>query len=129
MNHMLPLLFTAAETPHLWISNPGMFGAILGSSVGIFGGIYGTLVGILAPRGKAKTLVFASHWIAGSAGIVLNGLSIAAKLADQPYAVWYGMGLPGLILILVLLPLTLVIRQRYHEAEQRRIEAENFRRS
>ena len=37
-----------------WISNPGMVGGILGSTMGILGGIVGTLASVFIPKGKAK---------------------------------------------------------------------------
>lgn len=120
--------FTFAQTVEPWFRNGAMLGAILGSSVGVFGGTYGTLAGILAPRGKAKSLIFAMHWTGVALGLALIAVSIAALSLGQPYVVWYGLGLPGVILTLVLLPLTGVIKQRYREAEQRRLEAESFKR-
>lgn len=60
--------------------------------------------------------------------MILLALGVAAIISGQPYAVWFGLGLPGLIITSVLLPLTIVVKQRYREAEQRKLEAESFRR-
>jgi len=117
-----------AQTTTPWITNPGLVGGLLGSAVGIFGATYGTIVGIMAPRGKGRTFVFALHWTGVLIGLILIGLSVTAFLSGQPYGVWYGLGLPGLILAIVLLPLTGVLRQHYRQAEQRRLDAESFRR-
>ena len=131
MNSILAFVndsFVLAQNATPWISNPNMLGAILGSSVGVFGGIFGTLCGTLAPRGKAKGLVIGMHALGIIAGLIMLALGVIAFLNGQPYAIWYGLGLPGLILTVVLLPLTGVVKQRYREAEQRKLEAESFRR-
>jgi hypothetical protein len=45
----------------------------------------------------------------------------------QPYGVWHSVGFPGLLGIFILCPIFLLIRKRYHEAEERRIQAEDCR--
>jgi len=121
-------VFVLAQAVTPWVGNPNMVGAILGSSVGVFGAVFGTLCGTLAPRGKAKGLVLGMHLLGIAVGLIMLTLSIVALVGGQPYAIWYGLGLPGLILTAVLLPLTGVVRQRYREAEQRKLDAESFRR-
>ncbi len=98
-------------------------GAWIGSLIGIFGGVAGSLCGILAPRGKAKWLVMGTMWtgVVASAGLLVWG--IAAWCLGQPYAVWYGLGLPGLIGIVVFPPLIPVVRNVYAQAELRRLQA------
>jgi hypothetical protein len=44
----------------------------------------------------------------------------------QPYGVWYGLGLPGLIGPLVLGPLWFIMRVRYREAETQRLAAKDL---
>lgn len=132
---MLPLMidtelssFIAANTVTPWF-NPNLLGAWIGGGVGVFGGIYGSMVGVLAPRGSAKALVYTVHWTAMLLGAALLCTGVIALAVGQPYGVWYGLGLPGLILTGILLGLTPVLNARYREAEHRKLEAEGFRRS
>jgi hypothetical protein len=119
--------FVLAQGAQPWVRNPAMLGAVLGSAVGVFGGIYGTAVGVLAPRGKARTFIMGMHWGGILVGALLIIASAIALATGQPYAIWYGLGLPGVLLTFLLLMLTPVVKQRYREAEQRRLEAETFR--
>jgi hypothetical protein len=100
-------------------SMAGWFGAL----VGVWGGLAGTLSGVLASRGKAKRLVLGVMW----GGVALGGAcfvaGISAWVLGQPYAVWYGLGLPGLIGTIVFLSLVPVVRNVYAQAELRRLQA------
>jgi hypothetical protein len=46
---------------------------------------------------------------------------------DQPYHVWYPLVLIGGILTLVMGPLLPVVRLRYRQAEQRKLDAAGLR--
>ncbi len=80
-----------------WISSPGMVGGILGSIIGILGGIIGTLAGGFVPRGKAKKLTLGVNTFAFVLSFVSLVVGIIAYLSGQPYGVWYGFGLCGLL--------------------------------
>jgi hypothetical protein len=123
-----PITLLAAQADP-WFVNPGLVGALLGSAVGVLGGgVYGPLVGTLAPQGKGRRLVFAYHWALVLAGCGLLVAGLTALAAGQPIHVWAVLGGPGLLLAAILLPLTPVLRARYRQADQRRLEAEEFRR-
>jgi hypothetical protein len=49
--------------------------------------------------------------------------AVAAYLGGQPYGVWYGLGLPGVVGTLVLGGVMPVVQKRYREAEERRLSA------
>jgi hypothetical protein len=103
-----------------------LYAWIPGTLLGVLGGLWGSLVGILAPRGKAKSLVLGSLglMLAASAGCLILG--VLALLQHQPYGVWYGLILPG-VLGLVLFPsLTPVVLMRYREAEARKMQARDL---
>ena len=111
---------TVVQTPHI--------DALAGAGVGVLGAVYGTTVGLLAPRGKARGLVLGLHWTLLAIGVVLLAAGITALATGQPYGVWYALLLPGglvTILMVVFLP---IVRLRYQQARQRRLEAEEFRR-
>ena len=80
-----------------WISNMGMVGGILGSIIGILGGIIGTLAGWFVPRGKAKRLTLSVNTFAFVLSFTSLVVGIIAYLSGQPYGVWYGFGLCGLL--------------------------------
>jgi len=96
---------------------------IPGTVLGVVAGITGGLAGALAPRGKARALVTGLFvaLIGISAGLLLAGL--VALLQGQPYGVWYGFGLPGVIGLVVLGINFPVIRKVYANAELRRLES------
>ncbi len=113
-----------------WFTNPGAVGGLIGAAAGVFGGgIYSPLVGVCAGRGKAKALVFGYHFLMLLAGIVLLAAGILAIFEGQPYGVWNSLLLPGGLLAVLMACLTPVLRLRYRQAEQRRLEAEEFRRA
>ncbi len=108
--------------------DPGLVGGLMGGGVGVIGAVYGTVVGVLAPRGKGRTFVMALHWGTMTLGAVLLAAGIGAAVAGQPYGVWYSLLLPGMLLVVLMGAMTPVIRQRYRQAEHRRLQAEEFRR-
>lgn len=107
----------------------GLIGGVAGSVVGILGGILGTIAGIYAPKGKLKGLVYGlAATIIGFGGISLVA-GIVALLLRQPFFVYYPLILVGFVCVISLGSLVPVIRLRYREADHRRLEAEEIRRS
>jgi ABC-type transport system involved in cytochrome c biogenesis permease subunit len=107
----------------------GLFGGIAGSVVGILGGVLGTVAGILAPRGRGKSFVYGLSIFMFCAGILSLIVGVVALSQGQPYGVYYPLLLMGFIGTLALGTVFPVIRKRYQEADNRRLEAEEFRRS
>lgn len=98
-------------------------GTLLGVTAGTFGG----LAGWLAPRGRARAPILGAFWILLVASAVMLGAGVAGYLMDQPYGVWYGLGLAGLIGVLVLGLNAPGLLRLYRAAEERRIVAHDFR--
>lgn len=103
------------------------FGAIGGGLGGTLGGIWGALVGTLAPRGRAKRLVVGLGWLILTAGVACLGLGLYALISGQPYAIWYPPFLIGILIPSVVGGLLPVVYLRYRQADERRLQAENFR--
>ncbi len=106
--------------------DPNRYAWIPGTALGVFGGLWGALAGINAPRGKAKALVLGGWFALLGISAVLLVAGIAAYASGQPYGVWYGLGLAGLIGALVIGLNTPMILRRYREADARRLEAHNL---
>lgn len=105
--------------------NPSYWAWLPGTLLGCLSGLWGALVGILAPQGKAKRLVFGFGLLIVAVSLDSLVAGLVALANAQPYGVWYGLLLPGgaAILVAALFP---VVRVRYREAEQRRMQAEDF---
>jgi hypothetical protein len=112
-------------TVHVWFE-PALYAWIPGTALGVLGGLWGSLAGTLAPRGKAKLLVLGLHFGIVLACVGLLLASIIALAEGQPYGVWYGLGLPGLLGVIIIGGLTPVIFRRYREAELRRSLAKDL---
>lgn len=106
--------------------DPNRYAWVFGTALGVAGGILGSLAGTLAPRGKAKPLVMGLFVTALLACAAMLVAGVVALFQQQPYGVWYGLGLPGLLGLFVLGALFPVVQQRYREAEQRRLSARDL---
>ena len=109
-----------------WISNPGMVGGILGSTIGILGGVIGTLASVFVPRGKAKKLTLGVNTLAFVLSFISLVVGIVAYLSGQPYGVWYGFGLVGLLGTSGFGGGFWVILKRAREAELRKLMSEDL---
>ena len=98
-------------------------GGVLGAAFGLLGGTYGTIVGICAPRGIARGPVTAFHFVCLALSIVMLITAFIAWVNGQPYSVWYGLGLPGLLGTILFGVFTPMIRIRYRQAEERKMMA------
>ena len=106
--------------------DPNAFAWIPGTLLGVAGGIEGALVGSFAPTGKLKTLVMAVHFAIIAICCILLIVGIVALVTGQPYGVWYGLGFPGMLGLVILGSLTPLVRKRYAEAELRKSMAEDL---
>lgn len=104
-------------------------GSIGGTAIGLLGAAVGTIGGICAPRGKCKALVLSLLAIPAAIGVVSLLGGIVALAESQPYHVYYPLLTSGCVLTLVFGGLLPVFVSRYRQADQRRLEAEELRRS
>jgi hypothetical protein len=107
----------------------GLIGGISGSVLGVLGGVFGSIAGICVPKGKCKGLVYGLATFMIGVGIISLIAGVAASLFDQPYSVYYPLLIIGIVCTLCMGCVMPSIRHRYREADHRRLEAEEFRRS
>jgi hypothetical protein len=101
--------------------DPNQYSWIPGTVLGVFGGLLGGVAGVLAPKGRAKGFVLGLWVVSLAASALLLIAGIVALAFGQPYGVWYGLLLPGVLGLSVLGGLLRVVVQRYQEAERRRL--------
>jgi hypothetical protein len=108
-----------------------MFGALYGSIAGGVGGslagILGGFIGMWAPKGKHRRFIMGAMLAFILFGLANIGLGLYALLDGQPYGIWYGFLLTGSIFTVVMTCGWPIVRTRYKQAEQRRLQAEGFR--
>jgi hypothetical protein len=95
-----------------WSPQPAdLIGGIGVALIGCFGG----LIGLLVSKGRARNFVLASVKYMIVLGILLTIAGLVAAVLNQPYAVWYALLLPGVILVLVFSLNLHSIERRYDE--------------
>lgn len=108
----------------------GAVGGVLGGVIGGgFGGIGGGVGGPLAAAGKAKGLVLGIFYTAIAVGLSLVAVALYAVFDRQPWYVWFSIGMPGLLTVIIMGGLTPVIKMRYAQHEQRKLDADAIRSS
>jgi len=100
--------------------DPILYGWIPGTFIGIMGGLEGLFLGVLASKGKAKKFIFSFHFSVICISAILLIAGIIALISKQPYGVWYGLSLGGLIGLIVFGSLTPLIFRRFKDAEMRK---------
>jgi hypothetical protein len=80
----------------------------------------------LAPRGKAKALVLGTLGVLLTASAICLILGIVALVQGQPYGVWYGLLLAGVIGVVVLGSLAPRAVMTYRQAELRKMQARDL---
>lgn len=120
-------VFSAVTTSTTWWSErvSGLIGGIGGSVIGCFGALIGCLTGM----GKARRFVLAAVKIFIGLGILFTIAGLIAVGFKQPYAVWYALLLPGVILTLVFGANLYPIKKRYDDLEIRRMTSIDTMRS
>ena len=98
-------------------------GGVFGAAFGVLGGIYGTVVGICAPRGIARTAIVGFHFACLAVSIAFVIAAFVAWSSGQPYSVWYGLGLPGLLGTILFAAFTPMVFIRYRQAEEWKMKA------
>ena len=106
----------------------GIVGGLLGAGIGtIFGGIGGGVGGPLAAMGKARTLVMGIFVSGVAVGVGLTLTGVVALALGQPWWVWTSFLMPGVVCAAIMGGLLPVVRTRYAQAEQRKMDAAAIR--
>ncbi|HEV3257176.1 MAG TPA: hypothetical protein VG013_09875 [Gemmataceae bacterium] len=103
-----------------------MYAWLPGTLLGVIAGSLGGLAGWLGPKGKAKALVLGGFWVLFGVSAVMLVAGLAGYFSGQPYGVWYGLGLAGLIGVLVLGLNAPQLFRWYRQAEERRMSARDL---
>ena len=103
-------------------------GAFGGAGIGVVCGTFGGVAGMLAQKGTGRAFVLGFHLTVTVLGALVLLAGIVAVVMGQPYHVFFPLLLLGGITTAVMAPLYPVMKQRYAEAESRRLEAEAIRR-
>jgi hypothetical protein len=110
--------------------DPNSFGAwfgVIGGGLGGLAGLLGATAGMLAPRGLGKRFIL-TVWVGLIAiGVLMLLFGGYAWAVGQPWFIWYGPLLCGLILTVVMGSLFPMIAAGYRQAEHRRIDADGLR--
>jgi hypothetical protein len=108
--------------------DPNWYGWIPGASLGVVGGLWGTFAGLIGRHRPALVTGSLWLWLAGS--VVLLATAVYALVQGQPYGVWYGLGLPGLLGtcmgIFFLFTIRPVLLRAQREEEERRMQARDL---
>lgn len=106
--------------------DPNSMAWIPGTVLGVSLGLWGSIVGTVARQGQGRTAVLTINWVLEliSLGLLVGGL--VALLSGQPYGVWYGLLLPGLIGVGLTTWLILALPKFYRLAEQRKMRTRDM---
>ena len=114
-------------TPWFDQQTAGLVGGLLGGGIGVFvGGIGGGVGGSLAVMGKARSFGLGMFYFGIVLGLVLSGVGLYALVTGQPLWVWGSFALPGVLTAGLMGGLLPVIKIRYRQAEQRKLDAQEF---
>ena len=111
--------------PDPWF-NPILYSWIPGTVYGTLVGVTGGLAGTCAQKGKAKNLIMGLVYFFLITAIIFLITGVAAYLMEQPYGIWYGFLLPGIIGVAVIPAMLITVRKQYQIVENRKLEAQDL---
>lgn len=98
--------------------DPDTLAWLPGVVMGITAAVLGVLTSKHAPSASHPTLILGGWLLFKTAAVLLTIVGIVAAWTEQPYGIWYGLMLPGLIGIAVAYIVLPGIRRRYAGAVQ-----------
>jgi hypothetical protein len=106
--------------------DPNSYAWIPGTAYGIIAGGLGGLVGWLLPRGRAIPFLLRAWLALWAVAVALLVVGLVAWLNGQPWGVWYGLLLPGVIGTLVVGANWFVVLKTSRQVERRRLAAKDL---
>jgi len=103
-----------------------LYAWIPGTLYGVAAGALGAAAGWLAWHGRARGFVLTAWKALWLAALVLLAVGVIALVQGQPWGIWYGFLLPGVIGACVVGANFFTILRRYREMEQRRLAARDL---
>lgn len=104
-------------------------GPLSGGLGGVIGGLSGGLGGYLAARGKARRWMLGLFGLLAAIGVVMLAAGVIGVVIGQPWYVWFPLVLSGAVYTAVYPPCLWLLNRGYRHAEERRLAAEELRRS
>jgi uncharacterized membrane protein len=99
---------------------------IPGTAYGVLTAAAGAVVALLAARGRARRFVFGTWTALWFAALALLIVGEYARQRGQPWGIWYGFLLPGVIGVSVVGANFLTLLKWYRGVEQRRLAARDL---
>ncbi len=123
-----PLRVVRAESPDDLMAPAGGWwsertGAVIGAAAGTGLGLLGALLGVMIARGWALRLAAAGLLAVALAGVAAVAVAVLGLATGQPYAVWYPLGLIGVIAAAVGFAMRPIARRRAQQIELQRMRA------
>jgi hypothetical protein len=106
--------------------NPTLYAWVPGTAYGVLAALMAGLVGYFAPKGRARHFIFRAWLTLWALAVALLAAGMVAQAKGQPWAIWYGLELPGIVGTLVVGLNTFVIHKTYRQVEQRRLAAKDL---
>jgi zinc transporter ZupT len=108
--------------------DPIRWGWLPGTALGVLGGVWGTVAGLVGRKYPGLLAASLWAWLGGSSVLLLAGL--VALFQGQPYGIWYGLLLPGVLgsamgvmFLLMVLP---SIREAHRREEEQKMQAHDL---
>lgn len=110
---------------HPWF-DADLYAWIPGTLFGAAAIVMGALVGWLTPQGKARRAIVRAWITLWVVSMAMLAAGIVALGIGQPYGVWFGLLLPGVVGTAVVGGNLPVILNRYRQVENRRLAAKDL---
>jgi hypothetical protein len=116
-------------TGETWFDSPtaGLIGGIGGGLIGVWGAVFGSLCSLLIPRGQGKRLLLGSMVVQAVLGVAVLLTGVTALALGQPFFVWYGLLVGGVLMTLLGCAFFFTLRRRYRAVELRKMQADELR--
>ena len=106
--------------------DPGLYAWVPGTAYGVLAALMAGVVGYFAPKGRARQLIVRGWLALWALAVALLAAGLMAQIQGQPWGLWYGLELPGVVGTLVVGLNTFVIQKTYRQVEQRRLAAKDL---